>query len=76
MGVTQTWEEGVMARGQMSPHHEYFYLETNKSEEHFFHGFKHNEVFEKHSDVVSSFEMFQQLLILNPAQKQKVTTQG
>jgi hypothetical protein len=25
-----------MARGQMSPHDEYFYLETNKSEKHFF----------------------------------------
>jgi len=51
--VTQTWEEGIVARGQMSPHHEYFCLETHKSEKHF-HGCKHNEVFEKHSDAVSS----------------------
>jgi len=36
VGVTQTWEEGVVARGQMSPHRECFYLETNKSEKHFF----------------------------------------
>lgn len=31
-------DENVLAQGQMSPHHEYFYLETSKSEKHFFTG--------------------------------------